>query len=103
MKRNPIFIGFLQSLGLSAYIFLIALVIWNGEVWFGRIGNFLGPILFLSLFVVSAIICALIALAYPFIVFWDRKNTNEALKIVGFTAGWLAFFVIVFILLLTIF
>ena len=93
MKRNPIFIGFLQSLGLSAYIFLIALVIWNGEVWFGRIGNFF----------VSAIICALIALAYPFIVFWDRKNTNEALKIVGFTAGWLAFFVIVFILLLTIF
>jgi len=103
MRRNPLFIGFLQSLGLSLYISLIALVIWNGETWFGRIGNFLGPILFLSLFVVSAIICALIALAYPFIVFWDRKNTKEAMKMVFYTAGWLTFFVLLFLASLVIF
>jgi hypothetical protein len=103
MKKSPIFIGFLQSLGLSLYILLIALVIWNGEAWFGRIGNFLGPILFLSLFVVSAIICALIALAYPFIVFWDKKNTKEAMRIVFYTAGWLTLFVLIFLVTLVIF
>lgn len=103
MKRNPVFIGFLQSLGLAAYCSLVATLIWRGETWFGRMGNLLGPILFLSLFVVSVIICALIAGAYPFIVFWDKKNTKEALKMVGYTAAWLALFVLIFIFALIIF
>ena len=103
MKRNPVFVGFLQSLGLVAYCSLVGFIIWRGEAWFGNAGNLLGPILFLSLFVVSAMICALIALGYPFIVFWDRKNTKEALKMVGFTAGWLALFVLTFLIALTIF
>ncbi|OGM57481.1 hypothetical protein A3E46_00600 [Candidatus Woesebacteria bacterium RIFCSPHIGHO2_12_FULL_46_16] len=103
MKRNPVLVGLLQSLGLVAYCSLVGLIIWN-------VGNFLGtkigsegPILLLSLFVVSAIICALIALGYPFIVFWDRKNTKEALKMVGFTAAWLALFVLAFLIALIIF
>lgn len=103
MKRSPVLIGFLQSLGLVAYCSLVATIIWKGETWFGKMGTLLGPILFLSLFVVSVIICALIAGAYPFIVFWDKKNTKEALKMVGFTAAWLVLFVVTFLAALIIF
>lgn len=95
MKTKPSlsFIAFFQALGLTLYCTLIGLVIWQGENWFGKMNNLFGPILFLSLFVVSALICSLIALAYPFIIFWDEKNTKKALKILGFTALWLVFFV----------
>jgi len=102
MKRSPTLIGFFQALGLVAYCSLVALIIFNGQRWFGNMGNLLGPILFLSLFVVSVIICALIAGAYPFIVFWDKKNTKGALEIVGFTAVWLALFVIGFLAFLAL-
>jgi mannose/fructose/N-acetylgalactosamine-specific phosphotransferase system component IID len=76
----------------------------NGNNWFGPLNKtpLLGPLLFLTLFVVSAMICAMIALAYPFGLFWDKKNTKDALRIVFYTAAWLALFVIIILALLVI-
>jgi hypothetical protein len=93
-KLSPIFIGFLQALGLSLYCALVGLVFWKGSTWFGKINNLSGPFAMLSLFVVSAMICALITLGYPFIVFWDKKNTKKAIQLVVYTAGWLLLFVV---------
>jgi hypothetical protein len=93
-KLSPPFIGFLQATGLALYCSLVALVFFNGERLFGSGGKTFVPFTMLSLFVVSALICALIALGYPFIIFWDKKNTKQALKLVGFTAGWLLLFVV---------
>jgi len=59
---------------------------WKGNEIFGNMNNLPGPILFLARFVVSGTICALIALAYPFPIFWDKKITKEALQLVAFTA-----------------
>lgn len=96
MKRLSLpFIGFLQALGLSIYCALVGIVFWNGNNWFGKMGNSFGPFAMLSLFVVSALICALIALGYPFIIFWDKKNTKKALQLVLYTAGWLLLFVVI--------
>lgn len=93
-KLSPPFIGFLQALGLSLYCGLVGVIFWKGNTWFGNLNNVVGPSIMLSIFVVSALICALIALSYPFIVFWDKKNTKQALQLVAYTAGWLFFIVI---------
>ena len=97
MKNNPSlsFIAFFQALGLILYCGLVGMVIWRGEKWFGKMNNLFGPILFLALFVVSSLICSLITLTYPFLIFWDEKNTKKALKLLGYTALWLVLFVLV--------
>lgn len=88
------FISFLQALGLFVYCTAVAMLIWNGNKLFGSVAvNPIGPMLFLTLFVTSALICALIVGAYPFILFWDKKKTKEAVKLVVYTALWGAFFV----------
>jgi hypothetical protein len=97
------FIAFLQATGLVIYCSLIGLLFWQGENLFGPPFTFLIPAMFLVLFVVSAIISALIVLGYPFILFWEKKKTIEALKLVIFTAGWLGFFTFFFLVILTIF
>ena len=92
------FIAFLQALGLVVYCILIGFLFWRGEEWFGPIATPFGPALFLVLFVASAIISALLVLGYPFILFWEKKKTFEALKLVIYTTAWLAFFTLLFIL-----
>lgn len=79
-KLSLPFISFLQALGLTFYCALVGVVFWKGNTWFGNGNNLVGPFAVLSLLVVSALICALIALGYPFIVFWDKKNTKQALS-----------------------
>lgn len=103
MKKLSLpFIAFLQALGLTLYCGLVGLVMLNGNTWFGQM-NYLGPVLVLSLLVVSVLICALIAGGYPFLIFWDKKNTKEALRLIAYTAGWLLLFVVlVMVLLVTI-
>ena len=96
MKKLSLpFIAFLQALGLSIYCALVGIIFSNGDTWFGNMDNAVGPFAMLLLLVVSAIICALIALSYPFIVFWDKKNTKQALRLVFYTAGWLFVFVVI--------
>jgi hypothetical protein len=97
------FIAFLQALGLVIYCGLIGVLFWQGNNLFGPPYTFLGPAMFLVLFVVSAMISALIVLGYPFILFWEKKRAVEALKLAIYTAAWLAFFTILLIFILAIF
>lgn len=94
-KLSPPFVGLLQALGLSIYCALVGIIFWKGNSLFGSANQYTGPFVILSLLVVSALICALISLGYPFIVFWDKKNTKKALQMVFYTAGWLLLFVII--------
>lgn len=75
---------------------------WQGENWFGPPYIFLGPVLFLVLFVASALISALLILGYPFILFWEKKKTLEAIKLVVYTVAWLVFFIFLDILILVV-
>jgi len=97
------FVAFLQATGLVLYCSLVGLLFWQGNNLFGPPFTFIGPAMFLVLFVVSAMISALIVLGYPFVLFWEKKKTSEALKLVICTAAWLAFFTVLFILILAIF
>jgi len=102
-KFSLSFIAFLQALGLVVYCSLVGLFIWQGENIFGPPYTFLGPAMFLVLFVASALISALLILGYPFLLFWEKKELVKALKLVVFTIGWLTFFIFLFIVALTIF
>lgn len=86
------FIAFLQALGLTIYCSLVAVLLWQGNTWFGRVPGYLAPLLFLTLFTTSALICAIIALGYPVILFWQKKQTGQAVKLVLATTLWLVFF-----------
>lgn len=61
-------------------------------VW--RAAHFFRPVFFLVLFVVSALISALLVLGYPIILFWEKKQTVKALKLVVYTTAWLIFFIL---------
>lgn len=101
-KLSPPIVGLLQAIFLSLYCALIGTFFWKANSWFGNINNLFAPFIMLSLFVVSALICAIISLGYPFIIFWDKKNTKQAIKMVLYTAGWLILFIIIFLSFLVI-
>jgi len=96
-------ISFLQALGLALYCSLVALIFWKGNEWFGKMSNYWGPVLMLVLFTTSALISALLVLGYPLYLFWQKKQTQKAIRLVGYTAGWLVGFTLLGILLAIIF
>ncbi len=89
LKLTPKTIGFLQALGLGAYIALIALAInFLSQYAPEQDNKILAPITFLLAFVISALISSALILGYPVILFFDGKK-SEAIKIVVWSAIWL--------------
>jgi hypothetical protein len=95
VKRNLGFVGFLQATGLVSYISFVAGFITNAEKWIPSDKNILGPMLFLSLLVLSATICGLIFGAYAFTLAWEEKKIKSALRLCVYTIGWLIVYLIV--------
>jgi len=97
-------IAFLQASGVAAYCVLVSTIFSNGNRWFGPDPKgMLAPALFLGLFSVSAVICALIFLGYPFLLFWEHKQAKKALFLVLHSTLWLAGFVVLGFLSLALF
>lgn len=95
--------AFLQATGLAVYCALIGLLFWKGNQLFGSMHRYFGPVLFLILFVVSALICALLSLGYPIFLFWEKKQTTEALKLVAHTSAWLIIYLLALMIILIVF
>lgn len=102
MHLSPAFIGFLQTVGFLVYIAFFAVLMTNASALFGPMNqaSLLGPMLLLSLFVFSAIICASTMLGYPFYVFWERKDFKTAAAIIGSSVFWLFIFIVLTCILL---
>ncbi len=83
-----------HSLGILAYIAAVSHVMTNGEKWFGKMDNFIGPIAFLLLFTLSAFVVGLLGLGKPIMFFLDGKK-KEAVMLVSLVAGWLFVFTII--------
>ena len=95
MKKVSLnFIAFLQATSVVIYCGLVALLIWRGNEIFGGAPNYFGPLLFLTLFVTSALVTGLLVLGYPIKLFWIENKKKEAIKLLVETALWLATFVI---------
>lgn len=99
-KFSLSFLAFLQAIAIFLYCSLVGVFMWAGSEIFGPIQNFLGPLLVLALLVASVLICGLLAFGYPIMLFWDKKDTKGAIKLVTYTAGWLSFFVTLLIVTL---
>jgi uncharacterized membrane protein len=102
VKKSVELISFLQAVGLVIYISVVAFFMWNANHWFGTMNGFYGPLLVLSLFAVSALICALITFSYPVYLFWEEKKVKESLRVVSYTAVWLSLFVLAVIFILAL-
>lgn len=98
MKNKNIILGSLASaVGVAAYVTVVSYAMRNGEKVFGQANNFLGPIAFLLMFVLSAAITGALILGRPAMLFLDGQK-KEAIKLFLFSAGWLlAIIVAVFI------
>lgn len=94
------FLAFLQSTALVAYISLVASIMLNGNKIFGPQVTLFGPILFLLLFIVSAVISATLFLGRSGYLFWEKRY-KESFTLLGYTILWsLFYFSVVFIILL---
>lgn len=78
--------SFIHSISILAYIALVALVMQNGDQWFGQMNNFIGPIAFLLLFTLSALVVGLLGLGKPIILYLDGKK-KEAITLILLTVA----------------
>ena len=92
-------LGFLQALGVTLYCALVGVLFWLGPKISPKVNSYFGPVMFLLLFSVSALICGLIVFYTPYKLFFEGKK-KEAVDTVLFTAAWLfLFLLLVFVVL----
>ncbi len=93
-KSSLPFLGFLQASGLLVYILLIAWFVSFAGMRLGNVnGLFYGPVVMLLLFIISAVVSALLVLGKAGILFWDKKY-KESFTLLGWTLGWCLFYLI---------
>ena len=80
--------SFVHSAGVLVYVFLVALLMNYGEQIFGSMNNLTGPIAFLLLFVLSALIVGMLVLGKPVILYLDGKK-KEAIQLLLYTVFWI--------------
>lgn len=91
-KLSPAFIGLLQSAGVTLYCLAIAYLLENISITFPNQNSLIYGVLFLILFIASALITASMVFYYPLSLFLEsHKEKNISLQIVLFTALWLIF------------
>ena len=98
LTGSLIFSGLTQALGVTLYCSLVGILFWKGNEIFGKVPNYFGPVAFLLLFSVSALICGLLVFYRPYNLFFSNSK-KDAIDLVLSTAGWLFFFFLLFLLL----
>ena len=98
MKLKEVFgkEGLYQASGVAIYCSFIGLIFWRGDKWLGNPG-YAGPVMILLLFVVSALICALIVFYKPYNLFFNDKK-RQAINLVLSTTTWLFVILMIFLL-----
>lgn len=100
--KNPMKIGLLQALGLVGYISLVSAFMFNAEKIFGGTDTVLAPVLILSLFVTSALICGLLVFGKAIVDYLEDKKVDMAVKKVLFTLMWMVCLVLLTMLVLVL-
>ncbi len=103
MKKTPLLIGFLESLGIIAYCLLISgffLILDRVEA---NPPQFLGVAFMLVIFVLSAAISGSIVFGYPVYLILKENKIKEGLQTLGYFALFLLGIIIVALVLITIF
>jgi len=100
-QQHPAVIGLLESLGLTAYIGLVAVLMQQLDKIVAPYGSvYVGITFVLMLFVLSALVSGSIILGYPILLAKDGK-IKMGMQIVGYSMLWM--FVIMLLGLLSVF
>lgn len=102
MEKKLMQCSFLHSLGVLAYVVLVALIMTYGDRIFGNMKNVWGPIAFLLLFVLSALIVGILVLGKPIILYLDGKK-KEGVKLLLLEVLWLLIITLLVLAALAIF
>lgn len=84
----------IHSIGVLVYVSLVALIMNNGQKWFGNANNILGATAILLLFVLSAAIVGALVLGKPTLLYLDGKK-KEAIKLFLYTISSLAIIILI--------
>ncbi|MFA5175600.1 MAG: hypothetical protein WC430_04305 [Patescibacteria group bacterium] len=87
-NQKSIFISLLNAVGVVVYVIGISFILRNGNQIFGKMDNFLAPVAFLLLFVLSAAITGMLVLGKPLLLYFENRK-SEAIKMFFYTIGWL--------------
>lgn len=104
MKNSKLMVrGILNALGVLVYIFLVSLVLNNGQGLFGPENHkFITPIFFLLLFLFSALLTGFLVLGKPLMLYLDGAK-KEGVKLLFYTgAGLFVMFLIVAAIMIAI-
>jgi hypothetical protein len=101
MKNSKLIItAILDSVGVAIYIFLVALVMNNGDKIFGAVDNeTFAPVAFLLLFICSALITGGLVLGKPIMLYADGQK-KEGIKLLLYTGA--SLFVLMILTFLTL-
>lgn len=94
-------LSFLHGFGIVVYVGIVSYLMNNGDRLFGKMDNLVGPIAFLLLFTLSALVVGILGLGKPVMLYLDGKK-KEAISFFLYTAGWLLIFTIVALLIAAI-
>ncbi len=79
----------LHSLGVVAYVALVATVMQHGNQWFGQANTTLSAVAILLLFCVSAAVVGGLTFGLPAVWFFSGQR-REGITLAAWTVGWLA-------------
>jgi hypothetical protein len=86
--------GFVPAAEVIGYVVLMTQFMTNGEKFFAHLNKSIGPIMFLTMFCFSVLVCGLIVFYKPYLLFVDKKG-KEAIDLVLATTKWLGVFALV--------
>ncbi|HRY60370.1 MAG TPA: hypothetical protein P5096_03245 [Patescibacteria group bacterium] len=99
MKKMSLYLqGLINAVLAAAYVSLIALIMSHGENIFGKEDGFLVPFIMLLIFVLSAAVMGILVFAKPIMLYIDGQK-KDAVKLLGYTVGWISVVIIITILL----
>src|SRR3989344_7102720 len=90
--------GLLNALGRLAYVSTLVTLVLNGEKMFGTVNPSIAPIMFLTVFVLSAAVTGGLVLGKPVMLFLNNQK-NEAIRLFIYTLCWLALAVVILLII----
>jgi len=92
IEKSLVFRAFVHALAVLVYIMFVGYIMRYGEKIFGNTTpNFVGPVAFLLLFVVSATVTASLVFGRPVLMYMDGMK-KDALRLFLYTLAWMVLF-----------
>jgi len=101
MKNQLLKTAILNSLAVAIYIFLVAVLMTNGNQLFGQVTGILGGVSMLLLFTLSALVVGSLVLGKPIMLYLDGSK-KEAVKLLMYIISFLALITIIFFAVLAL-